>query len=510
MKKKLFYIVVIIALLIFIVSSAFAIINKPEKLPEEGNYKAVHEVSGIVFNINSILVNKATAISEISENIEIEPNLYYIYKDGERQYLLFSLNAIVIAVEKGTSFHFEDYSNKEEAIGNSSVAGLWMEKNGSKFKYEEGSPFIANVNAGLVITNDMYNDFVGQLAVITDGATEWSMFVGVPGTGKFKDLPENTQKNITGIVSSINLSSALTTQVEEEYAVVIGTNEVENVEVAKKTENTDVNISEPSAEPAMEGKEEIDVEEVQEEQPEVSEKPQESETVEVTEVPSTSVEEVPEETPVATTAPAETQEASPSPAISQPTAQLETAKTPIKVNNQKKIMNKSSDKAYTSDIYTMLDLKDNGLIAEYDIETGEIVNPIISMQRVYTGQTALKMIKEYCAEEAGYNFFDAPTGCTWHIAEYYLSYKNCAVSPYINIKIKGMDGNQLNYKGITYAKRTYDMKSEISQEGDFSGPYYCYYAVPNGCPDYVLECGTGNIDIDNAMNKAAYYLIHTN
>lgn len=509
MRKKLFYIIAIIVALVFMVSSVFAIINKPEEVKAEGAYKTIQEVDGIAFQANSSIVNSATAISQISDKIQIDPDLYYVYKDKET-YLLFNVNKLVIAAQKGTSFHFDQYENKEEAVPNSSVAGLWFEVNGSKFKYEDKTPFIANVNAGLVVTNDIYNDFVGQLSVISDGTTEWSLFVGVPGTNKFKNLPDETQKSISAIVNSITFSSTSAIPEEEEYAVNINTGEKEEVkaeestasEVAEREVPTPTPVEETA--PSDETENAIEVtevtsspctdplEEVTEEPVEKTPVPtEEKDAIEIVEAEPTE-EPALEETPIPTV---------------EPTTNRPVKGEVLNLNNQKKKLNKTTDKAYTSDIYSMLELKDNGIITEYDIESGTSVNPIINVQNIYTGQDAYNMVKAFCDKDATYNYFDAQAGCTWHVAEYYLSFKDCPVTPYINIKLKGMDGNPLKYKGITYSKRTYDMLSEVKEEGAFKGPYYCYYAVPNGCSEYVLECGTGNIDIVNSLNQAAYYRI---
>lgn len=487
------------------------------------NYKTINDVAGVSFYINETIANKATAISEISEKIDVEPNLFYVYKDGKSKYLLFCLNSIIVAVEKDTSFHFSEYENKKDAISNSSVSGIWFEQNGNKFVGEEkGSKYIANVNAGLVITNDIYNDYVGQLAVLSDGETEWAIFAGVPGTTKFKDLPDDTKKGIQNIVQSLSLSDYVEEIPTESYAVVIGTGETEKVDLVEETVEpteeeipeepdtvkqpgetleTEIIETEENVEATETAENEIpSVEENAEEENAVSEEneSEENKDIENREEESLIVEEEAPDEPV--------KEEESSAQETKPSVETPQKKV-IQLNNQKKIENKADDRAYTSDVYSMLKVRDNGIIKEYNYETRTFETPIIRIQKIITGKAAENIIKEYCENAKAYNYFEAPEGCSWQVAEYYLSYQGCNAEPYIDIKMKGIDGNPLKFRGISYSQRTYDIFYKAENTGNFYGPYYCYYAVPNGCVEYALECGTGNISSDIEENNAAYYLI---
>jgi hypothetical protein len=267
MRNKLLYGIAGVIVLVFLAAAIFAIRNKPETVPAEGEYKTITAVSGVSFLVNSGFVNKATAISEISANVQIDPDLFYVYKDGSDNYLLFNMNSLVVAVQKGTSFHFDEYddSDKEKTLENSSVAGVWMEKNGNKFSYEEkNGVFTANVTGGLVITNDMYNDFVGQIRIISDGATEWAIFVGIPSTEKYKNLSDNAKKGIETMVDSLSFSVGTSELETESYAVVIGNTEMESVETTdQKVEQTaaasEKNTPPSSTEPTEEEDEEKDI-----------------------------------------------------------------------------------------------------------------------------------------------------------------------------------------------------------------------------------------------------------
>lgn len=508
MRKKGLYIVAIVIVLVFIMAAIFAIAHKPAEVPKEGAYKTIYDVDGISFMANTNILSRATAVSEISENMDIERDMYYVYKD-QNTYLFFCLNEIVIAAQKGTEFHFDDYEAKEDAVENSSIAGLWFQVNGNKLEYEDKNPFIANVNGGLVISNELYADYIGQMAVVSDGNTEWALYVGVPGLDtKFKDLSSNTRSSISTIAKSLVLSNEKPVIEEDTYEVVVNSG-VSNVN-EEPTENEDVIETADLESVKINSETETETESITD-NPSIEESSDEETdtketTVEITE--ETIEEELTEiEDEDSTESSGEDLLANNS-EEKEPVTPTVVSSTPINLNNQKKTLPRTSDKAYTSDIYAMLNLKDNGIIEEFDKDTREIVKPIINVQRVYKGQTAIKMIKDYCNNHALYNYFDAPLGCSWHIAEYYLSYEGCNTTPYIDMKLKGLDGEVLKFKGITYGKRCYDMFHEVEkvEDSDFMGPYYCYYAVPNGCSEYALECGTGNIDYASD-SKAAYYLI---
>ena len=69
---------------------------------------------------------------------------------------------------------------------------------------------------------------------------------------------------------------------------------------------------------------------------------------------------------------------------------------------------------------------------------------------------------------------------------------------YINVKLKGLDGENLRFRGIEYSQRCFDI--QISQN-----EFYSYYAIPNGCPEYALEIGEGTIN--NSLESGYYHII---
>lgn len=518
MKKKILTILASIIVLVFLASAIFTVINKPKTAPEQGVYRQTYDIRGASFSVNSEIVNQATAVSEISDKINIDPQTYYLYKDGESNYLLFGLETVVVAVEKNTSFGFTG-ELVEEDLYKSDVAGLWFEKNGVKLRYEnEGNKYIIQANGGLGITDELYSDYTGKLVVMNDNGVEYSIFVGVPGTTKWKDLDKEIQGAIDTIALSLEPSDVVVEIEEENYEVVISGNGIsendvsEDVVADEKITDTTVSedtvldsttpishisenaVSENIAPENIVSDNIVPIEETASEnnvdEPVISENVVEEIPVNE-EIKEEIKEDISDKEPPMTEEEAATKEES---ATETPVEKKPTSSKNITVSNQKEVQRDAS-KAYSSDIYTMLKLKDNGIITEYDYDTGALTTPIISVKRIYTGDMAIEKIKTYCDSTSDFNYFDAPVGCTWHVAEYAISYLGCASEPYINIKLKGIDGEPLVYRGIKYSKRCYDIGN------------YCFYAVPNGCTEYALECGEGNIDNEESQSRAAYYKI---
>ncbi len=148
-------------------------------------------------------------------------------------------------------------------------------------------------------------------------------------------------------------------------------------------------------------------------------------------------------------------------------------------DNQGEVGNKYSD------IYHLLSIGMTGLYHAYDKDAEiSLSDGEITIEQLYTGNEAINIIKNYCISgKTMYQYADAPEGYTWHVIRYSLSKPQNEL--YTNIKVEGLDGEHLVYKGVSCTTRTYDIIYDWSSTSDL----YCYYAVPNGCKEYMLECG---------------------
>ena len=473
-NKKPLIIIGIIVLLILIIRTINGYRREnAEKIA--GDYKTVYDVSGISFDVPTRPATNATAISEVSSKIDSAANNYYIYKDGGEHYLLFRMDSLVVAAQRGTKF--SSATSIDEILDVGSICNIWFVKNGKEVELEkaDGVSFINDVSGGFVATDELFDDYSGKISVISDGETEYSLFVGVRSAEKYKDLTDEQKNVIERVANSLNLHEVTETDEKvEQYEVTINGAQEDEVktEEPKETAPTSVPTPKPTQAPP-------------------DESPQESEPGEIVSVEENDT--VPEEKEVEEHPETEDSEEDEKPS---PTDGVLTIRETSRV--------KVDSKAYSSDIYSMLSVEDNGIITEHIPVKDKDSTVIISVRRTFSGDAAINQIKDYCNRTKEYNYFEPEDGCHWEVMEYFLSYRD-EETPYINIKIKGIDGQKLKFRGISYGKRTYDMNDRV-KDGIFSGPYYCYYAVPNGCKEYVLECGTGNIDVKTG-SMAAYYLI---
>lgn len=162
---------------------------------------------------------------------------------------------------------------------------------------------------------------------------------------------------------------------------------------------------------------------------------------------------------------------------------------------------KSNQRKYVgmeSDIYHMLSIGDSGSYEALRNDGSGMEKGVITINNLFAGEDAINIIKRYCnTSESPYAYSDAPDGYSWHVVKYTTTLSPADI--YTDIRMEGLDGEKLKYRGVAHNKRTHDI---FAYEKENSGKYtelYCYYAVPNGCTEYMLECGTfGDVETDTA------------
>lgn len=179
-------------------TAIFKVVNEATPTEMEG-YVCISDVPGITFEVDKSLRDGATAVMEISPNIDFIDYQSYSYKNGEDTYLLFSINKYIVIAQKGTKFKL---SEGQENLKNYSLNGIWFTPSGKTVK--ENNIYKQEVKAQAVITNELYNDFKGTLATIEVGEEEWSLFAGAVDK-KYKEY-ENMIKYTTSTLSSSSVS----------------------------------------------------------------------------------------------------------------------------------------------------------------------------------------------------------------------------------------------------------------------------------------------------------------
>lgn len=484
----------------------------------------INDVDGVSFGVVSDVIRNATATTSIAKDISFEPNQTYLYKNGDTQYFLFNISSIVLAVQKDTTFNLSDAKDKQSAILNNNLLGIWFDVTGTNKKIsidkknsEDGAKYIATVNGEVTINDSLYNNFTGKLAIIERGGKEWSMFVGTVGDD-YDSVNKDVSKLLNAMVDSFQISNIQETESAPAISVGGTDSSQESTTVSKETaastsstQNATVKESESVSEVPSESIESISV---QEESSSVAtgnvatDNTEQNTSTEAATTESVAAESTTSVSIVETTADI------PETSSQQSSVQEETESTEnitkdkdkspkqyINLSNQKEKKKVESNKVYKSTIYNMLDAGQWGFAHVYQPNIKDFDTVAIRVDNVYANDEAISMIKKVCTDkQTDFNYFDAPKGCSWQVAEYEVNYMKSAnpSDAYINIKMCGVDGKNLNYRGIKYTDRTYDLIKNKNK-------YYVFYAVPNGCSEYVLECGDGTIENGKL---SAYVLCH--
>ena len=105
----------------------------------------------------------------------------------------------------------------------------------------------------------------------------------------------------------------------------------------------------------------------------------------------------------------------------------------------------------------------------------------VHIDQIYTGLDANLLLESLGVTKTASN------GTSYQVIEYTTT---CDITKnYTNIKITGLDGNRLEYKGRCYTTRTYDIFDKAENVYNIYSKLYCYYEVPDGCNEYAISVG---------------------
>ena len=468
---------------------------------EPTGMKTITDIPGISFAIPN-MVAQATAITAINNDMEFPSDSTFAYKDGAEKYILFNMDNIVILVEKNTHFGFENISDDEKVSGlsNSPIIGTWMSQYGKKFEYsvamdDSSYKLIADVTAGVTITTDIFDDFRGKLAVITDGTTEYAMFIGTP-IAVYEQIGKDGQELISLAAKSLRLYNAPeATPVEYDF----DTEETAQEDVEKEVDTEEVTDDETVAEEPQitdeEATESVEEPSIVEEDPEQE---GQSDTEDTTQDAVVASEETLEES-------IEEPQAESVDKVDDTTTQEEPVDESagiagMHLSNQRKNI-PTPNMFVESDIYSTLRVGEGGILDALKTR-GQTAEVKFNITEIYSGKEVNDLLIEYGRTDgATYGLYSPPTGCRWDAIVYTVDGDSDA---YVNIKFRGLDGEMMYWNGVGYPKHTHDLSYRVTSEGTKRIGLICYYAVPANCYDYLLEVGEGTVS--NPL-RSAYYRI---
>lgn len=466
--KMIIFAVIVIAVLAAVVILVTGKKGKSSGSSEAGgrsNYMEVKSVPGVKFEVNKDLSDYATAVMEVSKDIDFVKNASYSYGNGEDTYMLFNMSQYIVIVQKGTNFAL-DATSVEDSLKNNSLNGIWFTKKGG-ISSNDGK-WVIDVTAQVVITNQIYNDFTGKLAVVKNGGTEWSMFVGAVNANDatLADMAKYTSGTFAYYAGTENAS-----------------NMVYEIDTEAKTEGRPelVAMQEQTPEPTVKPTEEPAAKQITE--PDETPGPDETQKPEQTTEPA-GVD--PEET----TEPSEEKTKQEEPGV-------------LVAKDNQKTYSYSDDKAYTSTVYNMLTYGQTGYASAINQDTGEFNDIFVRITAYNDEDTTKKLIDAHVRSgNAYYESIEAPMGTHWESVTYDVKH-DPSQSYYLNVQMVGLDGEKLKYRGIAYPKRSYDITDNVSEEGEWEKGYVSFFAVPNGCSDYAVACG----DAIEGLGFKAYYRV---
>ncbi len=517
-KKYKIPIIVIVIAVIVIPTVVKLVGNKKEKAdPEE--YRVVTDIPGIEFMMNRDILNVSTAIVGIDESIDnLIDSQSYVYKNGIDTYVVFNMRNYYGIVKKGV-----DIDLAHSDMSDVTIDGVWFSKQDPKAKVttKRGVSSI-DVVASVSYSSSLYNDFYGTLTSIVDeDGTEYAIFFGTPNSlySRFYPIIDYTAASLTINANNIGESREITetdiasgiVMIPDDANIPIPESAIDSQEGEGETPDI-AEVETPSeTEPVeeqptpVEPKPQTPTEDPHIEEPDVTEP-------EVTEPEKPESEEPSAEEPVETqpeepseTEPVESVEPeyipTPPPVVADVNIPYE-SKT---VYQSKYITQENADHAYSSNTYDMLKVGKAGSIQVVNDETGEVETAYVRITALYNAAETQRLVDDYASSGlAYYSTFNAPQGCHLEAVRYDVRYVTQTHS-YIDLKVTGLDGYYLIFRGAMYDSRTYNIKWFGGEEtNDWYTGYVAFYVVPDGCIDYSLKFGGYGED---GKTGAAWYRI---
>lgn len=428
-QKKGIVVIVIIGLMLGFLVTMSKAKKEGENSVDKTMYKTIDAVPGCEFSVDRLSSDTSTAVMEISKSVNFLDYETYTFRNGEDLYLIFNMENFIVIAKKGTTFNFSQM-DVSESFSKNSLQGIWFE---ARDKVEKkGNTYTVDVLAQVVITNTLYNDFAGKLVTIEQDGQEWALFAGYV---KEDYAPMVDYVSTTFKYKEENLVNAESFEVNIEEGITIADNSsAEREEISEN--QTESQVAKENAE-----KEEPEKEEQQED------------TAESTE---TSVQEQ-QDTLVADST------------IREVTDNINTA--------------------YSSNIYSMLPQGSIGYMDIFNEDLAKSEGAYIKITGIYDEQETQDLISAYekRTNDNLYQNFEVPDNCHLEAMQYDVRYTSETYS-YVNIKLTGLDGDVLRYRGMPYDAKTYDIPSVLSEENDWISGNMVFYIVPDGCMDYALSC----------------------
>lgn len=480
--KYVIALLIVAAVIIFSISYIFKHKEsvKKQQAGSRADYEVVTAVPGVVFEINEELSDYATGVTEVSKNVDFVKNATYSYQNNNNIYMQFNMAKFIVIACKGTSF---DFKNKEvlESLDTNSLNGIWFTN--PKNVSETDSKITMDVEAQVIITNTVYNEFSGKLCtIINSDGTEWSLFVGCVDS---KD--ENMHDMIEYVSETFSLNMDNVVVERDTYEVTFEEEEKPSLRVIE------AKVPETFSAPVIAFTDIFEKEDVSGGDYPIEES--EAALEENASAMNDGTEDKEENELVFHGETFEEENGS---------AEEETEKVSMlsAPSNQKEFI-KDEDKAYTSSVYSMLGIGDTAFFENKDEKVENFTEVYVKVTAYYGEKEANELIEKYIDSGSSYyKEMKAPAGTHWEAIEYDVKCP-ANMEAIINTRIVGLDGNDLVHRGVKYTKRTYNITNLTKEVNGWIKGYIAFYAVPTSCLEYAIAFGEQILE----ESYGAYYYI---
>ncbi len=175
------------------------------------DYLHYTQIEGLVFDYPTFIDEEGTSILEIVSSTDYSQGTYVI--ENEQTFLAFNIESFLLTSQSNTEFSLEDAEDIEGAIEGSDINGAWFTLEGDVNEQEEDGVYkcIAQVEANVSITPDVYNTFSGQFVYVSQNGSQYALFFGTSELS-WDEVSSNDKDIIEHVVASF---SAVQTQETE-------------------------------------------------------------------------------------------------------------------------------------------------------------------------------------------------------------------------------------------------------------------------------------------------------
>lgn len=457
-RKKTIGSICLLLVLLLIVTSLFAGCGVNAS-GNDSNYSTITNVDGVSFDVYGNVLKGASFVSAISDSDLLNNAQTFIYRDEISEYLIYNSTSYAVVCQRINPIGINNMSSSDIKTYFSTLSFLKssVTTSSKKISFKKGESngmeklYFPSIEVGISPNVYSYQNYYGSMSYIETPEYGFIIFMGVTTpleevTKEVKKVIEHTTKSITYI------GVTNTTEEEEDFFVVSGVsdnNQSESIEHESIVQN----------EQETEDSEEVTVEEATEEEVTIEEQPTEEQTTPV-EIITPEIHETPDYADVSTEEVEIEIDESVIEEIIEPTLEPEEHGEAVEIIPEK-LPNVETKKVLASISCTAYSKNPSG--TDVSLSVYEINPKADSIIVADTGfnirvGTHLESI-DYKIESLDEDYQEVVTA----------------------IKLKGLDKEKLTYMGIKYSSKTYSYNTD--------GYVRCYYEVPNGCNEYLLEIG---------------------